>query len=111
MHRPFGEEDRPFIRRLARFDEECRQRGIRVCLFYPAVPRKSYELHREKIEGLDALLRSSPPTAILNRPAEVAYPDDCFYDSASHQSGKGVILHTDHLIERLKLFLKKHRLF
>ncbi len=97
---------RESIRALDDFLEFCRQRGIRVAYFFPAISRArpaSAASVSELARGLEDAL---PGLTFLNQPAEMIYSEELFFDTTYHLHGDGITKRTELLVARMREWLR-----
>jgi len=94
------------IRTLNCFADDCRSRGARVYLSYPAVPLSLYQAERDRTDLLHRQVTAQLRMPLLNTPEEVAYPDADFFDTAYHLTHEGALRRSVLLAERLKAALQ-----
>lgn len=85
---------------LNRFAATCRDRGVDLVYWYPAIPKAAMK-DNPRFQRIHAFLRENLHIPILNTPGDMAYPDDCFFDTGYHLNRKGRERRNDLLLERL----------
>lgn len=100
-----GPVDREAVKGLADFVRGAAERGARVVIMFPAVPRPQFEKNRAVLEEVAAKIRADVPAPILGEPADNVMPVELFYDWVYHLLPEGREQRTGVLISRLKTFL------
>jgi len=90
------------IEGLNRFNDAAARRGVRVFYSFPPLPVGMFEKQRPAIEQLEAELQRRLTFPILDRPGELAFPTDHFFDSYYHLTGEGAMKRTSRLLDRLE---------
>ncbi|MGE9297242.1 MAG: hypothetical protein ACQKBV_13245 [Puniceicoccales bacterium] len=80
-------------------------RGAKVLFAYPPITETSYEDNREALDLLDQTLRTRLDFPVINRPDEMFFPRDQFYDTAYHLKEPSVYDRSDRLVESLRPYL------
>ncbi|HSB40506.1 MAG TPA: hypothetical protein VLK28_01650 [Methylomirabilota bacterium] len=86
---------------LRRFEEEMRNRGVRVLYVHPPVNRSYYEDEKEAIELAHTRLREGVPFEIA-APARYVFPDAMFFDMVYHLNAEGRAVRTARVIADLR---------
>lgn len=94
------------IGRLNAFAAEAEAKGARVLYGYPAINRANYLRLRPLLAEIDAALRAELRFPVLDSPAEMAYPQEDFFDTAYHLNAAGIERRSAHLVQRLRAALR-----
>jgi hypothetical protein len=95
------------IQYLNRFALSCRSKGASVFLAHPPLYDRVFNQSREHISRLDELLQRSLEVAMLDKPADSAFPLSHFYDSYYHLTAEGKRIHSEALASRLQTALAR----
>ena len=86
---------------LADFDRQCRRAGATAYIIPPPARDIDYQSQPEELEDLFDRLRAEQPIAVIQSPAESAYPMQLFYDLPYHLNKDGADRRTRDVAERL----------
>jgi len=89
------------VKRLNRFHAACQARGAFAFYVYPPIPDTSLASGCAGIMRTDRVLRERLTMPVLNRPGDVAWPLERFYDTCYHLTGEAATRRTDLLLESL----------
>lgn len=95
------EHVRAVIDALNAFAAECRDRGVDVVFFYPPTPLEEAPARGDVHERIAAMLSQRADFKVLNRPGEMYYPANLFYDTGYHVTLEGKERRTALIIDRL----------
>ncbi len=90
------------VQRLQAFRDALADRGARLVLFHPSVPRERAEPLLDDLTRVDQRLREALDVPVLNRPEEGFRPRADFFNSAYHLTGEAGASQTTILADRLK---------
>ena len=94
------------IDHLNRFGQYCRDNQIRVLVWHPPIPESRFTgAPARHIQAISEALERRLEIPQLNRPGELLFPDEAFFDTLYHLSAVGVEKRTRLLAERLKAAL------
>ena len=94
------------IDHLNRFGQYCRDNQIRVLVWHPPIPESRFTgAPARHIQAISEELERRLEIPQLNRPGELLFPDEAFFDTLYHLSAVGVEKRTRLLAERLKAAL------
>jgi hypothetical protein len=89
------------IEYLNSFAEDCRRRGIAVYFSYPPLPDVRFDSSSAIVKAVDRELQSRLEMPLLNRPQEVVFPLDNFFDTTYHLSEAGGVKRTQVVADAL----------
>lgn len=84
------------------FARRVEQRGGRVVMLFPCVPRPHFDLRHEAIDRLYASLRTDLNVPMLSTPEDYVYPIEYFYDWVYHLNRDGRALRTAKVVDQLR---------
>jgi hypothetical protein len=94
--------DPEIVDEIARFADDCRERGVRVFLFHPPIPVTKFDAMKPTIRAIQKALDDTRRIVALNRIDEMRYPDELFFDSGYHLTRTGGERRTRLLVDRLR---------
>jgi hypothetical protein len=94
--------DREAITVVNEFARKAGQRGARVVMLFPCVPRPHFEQRRAAIDALEAALREDLDVPLLSTPEDYVFPIENFYDWVYHLNREGRDLRTAKVIEQIR---------
>jgi hypothetical protein len=97
------------VARLNRFQEQCRHRGAKVVYFYPQVVAQEFSQDSETLRSINECLRETLIIPILNKPDEMRYPAEWFFDTNYHLTPEGIQRRTELVSSRLIRWLKDEK--
>lgn len=86
---------------LNRFFIDCLDKQVQVYYSYPAIPQPQFRRYTQAIGRIERYLESCLLIPRVNRPEDVCFPVDHFYDTIYHLNRTGVDKRTAMLAERL----------
>ncbi len=95
-----GRVDHGALRSLDRFDADCRARGVRVFLSHPPLPAY-YTEDTPAVRAIEEAIYGRTTIPVLDRPAEMFFPLEDFFDTEYHLLRAGREERTRRLIVRL----------
>jgi len=84
------------------FAKKAEQRGARVVMLFPCVPRPHFDQRRGAIDALDAALRKDLDVPLLSTPEDYVFPIERFYDWVYHLDREGRQERTAKVIEQIR---------
>jgi hypothetical protein len=106
--RSFDLEGSAFERALSELSDfvaTTRGTGADVVLSFPVIREDQYQLNKSSIDGLAQILEERLSLVLVNQPADFAFPEEYFFDTAYHLSYRGVRRRSEMLSEGLLLYL------
>jgi len=89
------------IEHLNRFDAACRERGARVFFTHCPYEDRYFDLYRDSILRLEALLRAQLRIPMLDAPEDLVLPRELFFDNEIHLNLEGKLKRSELVAQRL----------
>jgi hypothetical protein len=89
------------VKRLNRFQAACQAQGVFACYVYPPIPRVCLEGGRAAIAEVERALTERLTMPVLNRPEDVAWPLEWFFDTPYHLRAEAMTRRTGLLLDSL----------
>ncbi|MCC6579329.1 MAG: hypothetical protein IT440_02730 [Phycisphaeraceae bacterium] len=89
------------ITRLNRFQAFCCNQGATIWFAWPPALNSELDQHQDVIDNIVAAADRDLLIPQLNRPGDVAYPVEWFFDTAYHLNNQGVQVHSSRLAANL----------
>jgi len=87
------------VRRINRFVDSCRDRGVAVMFAWPPICRTHFQEGNEQAIEFEQLLRDNLKAPVICSPADMVFEDENFIGRSYHLRGTGVQLRTQRLID------------
>ena len=105
----FDQRLRQVIEKFNTFHEACQERGAKVFLFWPAIPERCFDADETKIRQIVDTVTADCTIPQLNKPEEMLYPEDDFFNTVYHLTAEGARRRTKLLIDRVSAALPTTR--
>ncbi|MBD3882059.1 hypothetical protein IFO70_09845 [Phormidium tenue FACHB-886] len=81
-------------------------KDVKVVYVYPPLVDRLLLKSQPEIQKIESALSNELKFPVLDRPADVAYPDSYYFDTRYHLNKIGVDARSKHLVEKLSQYLK-----
>ena len=89
------------IKSLNYFNKIAKEKGVKVFYAYPPLLKRVLDKSRTEIRVVEKELSQSLEFPILDKPEDVAYPENHYFDTRYHLNKIGIEKRSKHLSERL----------
>ena len=87
------------ITEINEFDKYAKAKKVNVFFLFPNYPASEYEKNKKAITALESDLKQNLKIEILNKPNDLVFPDNYFFNTVYHLNKLGRIKRTQKIIE------------